>query len=299
MTDATPAPEPVRYRLEQGEMAGYRWARPGAPRLVFAHANGFNAFTYRRLLAPLAQHYDVIAVDLRGHGRTTLPIDPQAHRSWQIHARDLAALIGQFDARPTLLAGHSMGATSMVMACEHLPHEPARLALIEPVIMPPAIYGVMHTPLGPAFSARLSIVKTALARKDGWDSPQAVQERYAAKPAFSRWAPGVLDDYLADGLVERDGEWRLACPPAWEAANYGAQRNRPLAAARALDAPLAVLMAGRGTTVRDPKGLLAAGAVITERAEAGHLIAMENPAFTGEWLAAQCETAFGPGGAER
>lgn len=299
MLDACPAPEPVRFTLQDGEMAGYRWSRANAPRLIFAHANGFNALTYRRLLAPLADEFDIIAVDLRGHGRSTLPADPSRHRSWDIHARDLAALVSSLDARETVLSGHSMGATSMLMATAHLARTPAGLVLVEPVVMPPLVYAMMHSPFGPAFSNRLTIVKNAKTRMEGWAAPEDAKARYDAKTMFSRWAPGMLEDYLEDGLVKRDGEWRLACRPAWEAANFAAQRNRPLAAARRTDAPIAVLKAGRGSTLRNAQGLLDAGATITERPEAGHLIAMENPQFTAEWLAAEAERCLHAKGSAR
>ena len=39
---------------------------------VFVHANGFNALTYRQILAPLTSHYRILAIDQRGHGATTL-----------------------------------------------------------------------------------------------------------------------------------------------------------------------------------------------------------------------------------
>jgi pimeloyl-ACP methyl ester carboxylesterase len=41
--------------------------------IVFVHANGFNAQTYRTLLSPLAAGLRILAIDQRGHGATTLP----------------------------------------------------------------------------------------------------------------------------------------------------------------------------------------------------------------------------------
>ncbi|MDZ4369992.1 MAG: alpha/beta hydrolase, partial [Phenylobacterium sp.] len=37
---------------------------------VFCHANGFNARTYRSILAPLAASMRILAVDWRGQGAT-------------------------------------------------------------------------------------------------------------------------------------------------------------------------------------------------------------------------------------
>ena len=186
--------------------------------------------------------------------------------------------------RPLILAGHSMGATSQILAAARLDPAPLGLALIEPVIMPATLRVLMHTPAGPAFMNRFPLVTNAKARKDGWADIEAVKARYSSKSTFSRWADGMLDDYLEDGLVEQDGEWHLACPPAWEAANFAAQRHAPIKAARQLRAPIHVLQAGHGSTLRDPKALLGAGAQIECAEEDGHLLAMESPDETRRWL---------------
>lgn len=284
--------ESITIEREDGIMAVYRWAKPGAPRLFFAHANGFNARTYARLLEPLSAEFEILAPDLRGHGRSSLAIDAQSHRGWQIHAGDLAALIARFDDRPFVLAGHSMGATAQLMATSRLRAGPAGLVLIEPVVMPAHVYAVMHTPLGPHVSRRLPIVKGAQSRRDGWQSREAVAERYRDKATFRNWDEAMLEDYLQDGLVERDGQWHLACPPDWEAANFAAQRNDPVRAARRCPARIAVLRAGRGSTLRNVKGLQRAGAAITEWGESGHLLPMETPERVSAWLRAEAETCF-------
>lgn len=110
--------EPARdtIRLPDGEMALLHWPAQDRPRLVFAHANGFCASAYRQMLSRLAHRFDIIAMDLRGHGRTRLPADPAAHTSWDLYADDLAALYATLDRPPDLLAGHSMGAASSLMA---------------------------------------------------------------------------------------------------------------------------------------------------------------------------------------
>lgn len=277
-------PSRITFPVRGGALTGYRWACEGAPVLIFAHANGFNASTYRHLLAPLSGQVEIVAVDLRGHGRSTAPWDPDTLDGWQIHGEDLAEVARSLMPRPLILAGHSMGATSQILAAARLDPAPLGLALIEPVIMPATLRVLMHTPAGPAFMNRFPLVTNAKARKDGWADIEAVKARYSSKSTFSRWADGMLDDYLEDGLVEQDGEWHLACPPAWEAANFAAQRHAPIKAARQLRAPIHVLQAGHGSTLRDPKALLGAGAQIECAEEDGHLLAMESPDETRRWL---------------
>ena len=57
-----------------GHMAGWNFGRASGPiDVVFLHATGFCAYTYRTLLAPLGPKRRAVALDLRGHGLTTLP----------------------------------------------------------------------------------------------------------------------------------------------------------------------------------------------------------------------------------
>ena len=46
-----------------------------------------------------------------------------------------------------------------------------------------------------------------LRRRQQWDSAAAAFAHFAAKPAFARWAPGMLRDYIASG-TETQGKLR-------------------------------------------------------------------------------------------
>ncbi len=67
-----------------GEIAALEFGPQDRPiDVVFVHANGFNAQTYRVLLSPLGAGLRILAIDQRGHGDTTLPANPEGHRSWR------------------------------------------------------------------------------------------------------------------------------------------------------------------------------------------------------------------------
>ena len=59
------------------------------PGFQFAHATGFNALTYKELLEPLSDNFNVRAVDARGHGFTKLKANPQDMYDWKIYCDDL------------------------------------------------------------------------------------------------------------------------------------------------------------------------------------------------------------------
>jgi len=105
-----------------GEMAVLDFGDKKRPvDLVFSHANGFNAATYRSILAPLAASFRILAPDLRGHGHTRLPTPTDGRRDWSDHRDDLLALLEAFPGPPVVLAGHSMGGTAALLAAARAP----------------------------------------------------------------------------------------------------------------------------------------------------------------------------------
>jgi len=285
MTDASDRAGSIRetVRVNDGEMAVLHWPAPSRPRLVFAHANGFCASAARRMLAGLADKFDIIAPDLRGHGRTRLPADPATLTCWSVHADDLLALCAALDRPPDYLAGHSMGASSMLLAASRMADAPP-LALIEPVVLPGLAARAARTPLWALFKRSMAISKTARKRTNAWPDRAAVRARYGDKANFARWAPGVLDDYLADGLEETGDAVRLACDPAWEAANYEAQAHDLMDAMRRVRAAVRICKAEHGSTVLNQAGLVRRGAQVEMMDGAGHLAVMEQPERIAAWI---------------
>lgn len=163
------------------------------------------------------------------------------------------------------------------------------LALIEPVILPAAVYAAYHTPLRAIIRKRIGMGDLARKRTNGWPGRETVAERYRKRPAFADWVPGAVEDYLEDGLVETPDGVALACDPHWEAANFEAQRHDVLGPARKAGARVRVLKAARRSTVWNSKGLVARGVPIDTLAEAGHLAPMSHPDAVAAWIAETAE----------
>lgn len=285
-------PEIREYRLNDGMMSARVWSNPGAPILVFAHANGFCASAYDQMLTPLADRFDIVAPDLRGHGRTRLPADPDTHRSWDIHAADLRALYAQLPGCPAILSGHSMGAVSTLLAAAQMEANPV-LALVEPVIPPLSFNLVARWPGHNPLKGRFGLAKQARRRANGWPDRAAAAQRYRRHKAFASWAPGVLEDYLADGLAEDENGVHLACDPQWEAANYEAQGHDYLRAARIVSSHVHVLKAQTGSTVFNQAGLKRRGVSVERIDGVSHLVPMEAPLRVAEWIAGIAAQAGG------
>ncbi len=234
--------------------------------VVFLHANGFNARTYR---LALDADLRVLAVDLRGHGRTTLPTQVDGH-CWQVHADDLLALLAVLGEAPVVLAGHSMGGTTVLLAAPLVPA--ARVVLFDPVVAADGFYVPGRTP-----SWDQPLARGALRRKPGFASRAAAAAAYRGRGAFRTWPDAMLEDYVQDGLRDLpDGGVELACAPAWEAANFACFAvSDPRAGLRA---GVRVLRAESGSTCAlDAAAASALGVRLESVPGTTHFLPMERP----------------------
>lgn len=250
---------PVPDRGGEGAISVLEFGDPDRPvDLVFVHANGFNALTYRTLLAPLSGGLRIWAPDLRGHGGTTLPTGIGGRRDWHDHRDDLVALLDVLDGPPVVLAGHSMGATSALLAAAERPANVAGLVLLDPVIWSRWAVAAFKLPLLDRLASRIPLVRNALRRRAVFDSREQAMAAYSGRGAFRGWPEMMLADYLADGLTETADGFTLACAPAWEASNYAAQSHDPWRALKRLDCPVTVLKGEVGAVCalgNNPRGL--------------------------------------------
>lgn len=271
--------------VEGGQLSGIAFGDPvRSADAVFLHANGFNAMTYQSILAPLGLRAHVAGIDLRGHGRSKAPADPSAQRGWNIFRDDIIRALEQIAPEGTVLAGHSMGATIAMLVAARRPDLVKGLVLADPVLLPPPTYRWAHFPGVPGFmKANSKMSKGALRRRPAFESQEQAIESLSTKGAFKSWREPFLQDYITDGLL-RDTEtetWNLACAPAWEAANFGAQRHRPWGAIRKIACPIVVIRAEKGSTCPPSSAarLLRSKphAVILEPTGTSHFIPMERP----------------------
>jgi len=300
---AKPAPKPrtaaPRKRMVSvttphgsGEMAALDFGDPRRPvDVVFVHANGFNARTYRSLLAPLARDWRIVAVDLRGHGLTTLPAENFSQRSWSGLRDDLIAFLETLGGPPVVLAGHSMGGTAAILVAGKRPDLVRGLALFDPVMLGPLGVMMAHMPWAKGMTARrMPIAVKAARRRRTFDSKAAAFKAYHDRGAFKGWPDAMLKDYVADGFRETpDGGVELTCSPAWEALHYTTHAHDPYAALKRFGGPVEIVKARRGSTCR-VKDVAAferrfPQARVT-KVDGGHFFPMVNPAAVREGLEA-------------
>ena len=273
----------VGYDVPGGRMAGIAFgAETPTPDIVFMHATGFNARTYRALLAPLGDKFHVLALDARGHGRTELPAKIWGYTSWQRHRDDLVAVLEHFTA-PVTLAGHSMGATVSLLTAGARTDLVCGLALLDPVILPASARAVSQLPLAPWLQRRsMPLAVGAAKRRNAFASREEAVEAFTGRGVFKSFPREMIADYVGDGLIEDGrGAFKLACRPQFEAATYCAQRHDPWSALRKVTDPLVLLRAERHSTISEANmhrmAAIKADARVGTVEGAGHMLPMERP----------------------
>ena len=104
------------------------------PVLLLLHGTGAATHSWRDMLHPLAQHFRVIAPDLPGHGYTKGR--PPNGLTMPGIARAIAGLLGELQANPVLIVGHSAGAAIAIrMAIDGLVR-PDGIVGIAPALLP-------------------------------------------------------------------------------------------------------------------------------------------------------------------
>lgn len=182
----------------------WEWVGEG-PLILFAHATGFHGRCWDRIVRMFPGRH-CLAIDARGHGRSSKP-EPPCH--WRTFGRDLTAVAQHWDVRGAIGVGHSMGGHITTQVAALRPETYRALLLVDPTIFPPEYYG--STPPDASFTLR---------RRNIWNSPDEMFERFKNRAPFARWHPEILHDYCAYGVLPRNGEFVLACPPEVEASIY-------------------------------------------------------------------------------
>lgn len=172
----------------------------GAPTVVAVHGITANAWSWDPVAHHLAGGAQLVAVDLRGRGRSYTAGGPYGMRR---HADDIAAVIEQLGG-PVVLAGHSMGAYVVQMTAERHPALVRDLLLVDggtPLPRPPGdVATALAQGLGPAID-RLRAV---------WPDRVSYQAMWAQHPAFVDGIGPHLERNLLADLVEVDGGFRTA-----------------------------------------------------------------------------------------
>jgi pimeloyl-ACP methyl ester carboxylesterase len=139
--------------------------------LVLIHGGLTTISQMQRWVQPLAKRWQVIAVEMQGHGRTA---DTDRQMSFTAMGDDIAALLGYLKIPNACLVGHSFGGASAIRAAIQHPEKVRRLVVISSPYsrsgwFPEAQRGMSQ--VGSAMAANMMQTPTGKFSKQ-WPEPQ-------------------------------------------------------------------------------------------------------------------------------
>jgi pimeloyl-ACP methyl ester carboxylesterase len=288
-------PERDTFQAPDGqEIALWRWPHAqGRPTLHWAHATGFHGRLYQPLLDALSTDINVLAWDMRGHGASASAAKSSALRGWEPYYRDMTALLESFD-EPVWLAGHSIGATTSVMAAARRPDNVLGLILAEPVIMDPRQGRKLWLSKLLRQSHRIPLAAGAARRRAVFDSRDDALDSYRGRGGFKSWPETWLEAYVRHAFVSDGDHVRLACSPEWESATFAHTEHKPWSGIRQLQCEVVALAAEQASTfspaARERFSALLPAAEVTVVAGTTHFLPMERPDAIRDTVRQKCRS---------
>ncbi len=211
--------------------------------IVFAHGNGFCGRVYQPLHELLAQRYDLLLLDLPGHGNS-----PQSEFvGWNKTAEHLHQCIVQSQdviaGRDVHSVAHSLGGMlSMLVASTH-PTTFKSMVMLDPIMFPQPLLAVMQVVSKLGLTKQFHpFVKPTLRRRNGWQSTQQAFDYFHNRKIFKDWTDASLQSYVDHALKLVDSEVVLCCDPKIEAQWFATLPSGLWSAVAGLQLPVRILM---------------------------------------------------------
>ena len=183
-------------------LGALRWAGlDGAPTVVAVHGITSNAWAWDPMAHHLAGAAHIVAVDLRGRGRS---YDVPGPCGIAQHAHDVASIVEQLGG-PLVLVGHSMGAYVVEMVAEERPELVRDIVLIDGgAPLAAAADGDIDAALDRMLGPGIERIRTV------WPDRVSYHSMWAGHPAFADGISPDLERNLLADLIEVDGGFRTA-----------------------------------------------------------------------------------------
>jgi len=175
------------------------------PILHFAHAVGFPAGCYNKLLGLLSQDYTVIAKEQMGHD-SHYPVDD----NWESLTRELIDYVECNAGGSAIIGvGHSMGGILTFLAAYNRPELFKGIIMLEPPISygPLAFFLYVTKKLG--LMERVPIVAQTKRRRAQWASQEEAETYFKKKSLFNSFDSDCLRDYMRYGTIINEAGVKL------------------------------------------------------------------------------------------
>ena len=181
--------------------------------VIFSHANSFPACTYGVLFKSLrARGYAVRAPEMLAHDPRYPVTSNWPHLVQQV--ADFASAEIEKQGEPAWLVGHSLGGFLSLMCAARHPtlggHAVRGVVLIDSPVLGGWRARTLELAKRTQLVGSISPGKISRRRRNSWPDAEAAFQHFASKPAFARWDPQVLRDYIDQATQDVDGKRMLS-----------------------------------------------------------------------------------------
>lgn len=214
---------PVEQALDCGlSIRGLRTETRDLPLVVFLHGNGFSSGVYLPMHNLLAQHVDMLMLDIPGHGKSDRAM-PFA--GWNKTAAMLHQAIqktGLTQNRTVYGVGHSLGGIFTLLTARANPSAYRSLVLLDPILFPRAmLFGLKVVSRLGLTSIVHPHVRPTLKRRKHWSDKQEAFNYFHGRKIYRDWTDAAVQSYVDYALKDSpDGGLTLCCDPETESAFF-------------------------------------------------------------------------------
>jgi pimeloyl-ACP methyl ester carboxylesterase len=168
--------------------------------VVLIHGNPGSSQDWTRLFAPLAAHYEVIAFDRPGHGRSQRPKLGDA--TVEVQARLLHDALKQLHVERPIVVGHSWGGALALVYAINYPKEVAGVVLVAPAVYESQDLGslVTNLPAVPILGDAVNSVFTPLF--GGSVVRSELKKAFSPDPVPPKYLQSVLSEWTKPDKVK-------------------------------------------------------------------------------------------------
>ena len=199
-----------------------QWSDSG-PLMIFLHHITGGCGIWDNIAPAFTSEYQVIAVDLRGHGLSSNP--DQGYRWVEDFSQDIIELIKVYDSDSVTLVGYSFGCMVAIPVAVTMPERVSALIFEEPPLFDQSRnYGLSWWEEWQVFFHMSIDEKTAHLMSQG----HSAEEAKSKAERKHRISPGVLDEFLGGTAAYNFEDWlpKVSCKTLLFLGNKGGILNQ-------------------------------------------------------------------------
>ena len=248
------------------------------PILHFAHANGVPSACYQKMLAVLAQDFEVVNIPIIG-------LDPQypVNNHWHSLTEQVADSIArQSQGQPVYVLGHSLGAMTSYMVAHRFPHLVKSLVMLDPPLINGKVSYALHIAKLLGKADNMTPAGKSKNRRDVWSSRAEAARLLRPKALFKRFDEQCFADYIEYGLKDCAEGVCLTIPVTTEVAIFRNVPTNTWQYQKPLTMPAAIVVGkdSHFANTGHPERLVQQQPVALYYTEGGHMFPLEYPLKT-------------------